>query len=266
MLANVYEGYKIDFTVLSFSSGLCGGLPLFVGYRMSSEFCGLQSTTFTWFRPTLRGCCCALPCISSTLRYGGTLRMSCLAGCWALSLAGITQQVWNQFDEIIAIRIISFRLPCGRIRRATGLYSQRELAVYAEPPVHRRRPAVSFEHIWYFIIKMWTVIGFRCMTLFTARPNFADRVMWIMDKVFKYSNFGCVSWMHDDFFILAVSSSIFWKVHYKLTSFLTSKGKRKPRSLNRGSQKPPAQSFPQEEAEIHCALSRGRLLAEAEAY
>ena len=44
-----------------------------------------------------------------------------------------------------------------------------------------------------------------CMTLFTARSNFADRVMWIMDRVFKYSNFGCVSWMHDDFFILAVS-------------------------------------------------------------
>ena len=46
-----------------------------------------------------------------------------------------------------------------------------------------------------------------CMTLFTARSNFADRVMWIMDRVFKYSNFGCVSWMHDDFFILAVSLS-----------------------------------------------------------
>lgn len=43
-----------------------------------------------------------------------------------------------------------------------------------------------------------------CMTLFTARKHFADRVMWIMDRVFKYSNFGCVSWMHDDFFILAV--------------------------------------------------------------
>jgi len=42
-----------------------------------------------------------------------------------------------------------------------------------------------------------------CMTLFNARGNFAGRVMWIMDRVFKYSNFGCVSWMHDDFFILA---------------------------------------------------------------
>jgi len=42
-----------------------------------------------------------------------------------------------------------------------------------------------------------------CMTLFTARRSMAERVMWIMDRVFKYSNFGCVSWMHDDFFILA---------------------------------------------------------------
>lgn len=42
-----------------------------------------------------------------------------------------------------------------------------------------------------------------CMTIFAARPNFADRVMWVMDRVFKYSNFGAVSWMHDDFFILA---------------------------------------------------------------
>ena len=48
-----------------------------------------------------------------------------------------------------------------------------------------------------------------CMTLFNARGNFAGRVMWIMDRVFKYSNFGCVSWMHDDFFILAVSLCFF---------------------------------------------------------
>ena len=55
-----------------------------------------------------------------------------------------------------------------------------------------------------------------CMTLFNARGNFAGRVMWIMDRVFKYSNFGCVSWMHDDFFILAVSTIlIFWNLFTK---------------------------------------------------
>ncbi|TRY71726.1 hypothetical protein TCAL_00288, partial [Tigriopus californicus] len=42
-----------------------------------------------------------------------------------------------------------------------------------------------------------------CMTLFAARPKFCQHVMWIMDKVFKFTNFGWVAWMHCDFFILA---------------------------------------------------------------
>ena len=46
-----------------------------------------------------------------------------------------------------------------------------------------------------------------CMTIFAARKRFADKVMWIMDKVFLFTNFGWVSWMHDDFFILAVSAT-----------------------------------------------------------
>jgi len=39
------------------------------------------------------------------------------------------------------------------------------------------------------------------MTIFSARVGFCNKVMWIMDHVFKYTNFGVVSWMHDDFFI-----------------------------------------------------------------
>jgi len=39
------------------------------------------------------------------------------------------------------------------------------------------------------------------MTIFTARIGFCNKVMWIMDRVFKFTNFGVVSWMHDDFFI-----------------------------------------------------------------
>jgi len=31
--------------------------------------------------------------------------------------------------------------------------------------------------------------------------------MWIMDKVFKFTNFGVVSWMHDDFFILPAETT-----------------------------------------------------------
>ena len=60
------------------------------------------------------------------------------------------------------------------------------------------------------------------MTIFSSRVGFCNKVtdttsalvkvvliiicvqvMWIMDKVFKFTNFGVVSWMHDDFFILA---------------------------------------------------------------
>lgn len=41
------------------------------------------------------------------------------------------------------------------------------------------------------------------MTVFSARVGFCNKVMWIMDRVFKLTNFGLISWMHDDFFILA---------------------------------------------------------------
>ena len=47
-----------------------------------------------------------------------------------------------------------------------------------------------------------------CMTIFTARRNFSSKVMWVMDKIFKYTNFGWVAWMHNDFFILAVRNLI----------------------------------------------------------
>ena len=39
------------------------------------------------------------------------------------------------------------------------------------------------------------------MSIFTARIGFTNKVMWIMDRVFKFTNFGVISWMHDDFFI-----------------------------------------------------------------
>ena len=39
------------------------------------------------------------------------------------------------------------------------------------------------------------------MTIFSSRIGFCNRVMWIMDNIFKFTNFGICSWMHDDFFI-----------------------------------------------------------------
>jgi len=41
------------------------------------------------------------------------------------------------------------------------------------------------------------------MTVMSSKIGFCNKLMWIMDKVFKFTNFGIVSWMHDDFFILA---------------------------------------------------------------
>ena len=39
------------------------------------------------------------------------------------------------------------------------------------------------------------------MTIFSARIGFCNQVMWIMDNIFKFTHFGIVAWLHDDFFI-----------------------------------------------------------------
>jgi lysophosphatidylglycerol acyltransferase 1 len=41
------------------------------------------------------------------------------------------------------------------------------------------------------------------MAAFAARPELLPRLNWIMDAVFKYTNFGIVSTLHNDFFINA---------------------------------------------------------------
>jgi len=41
------------------------------------------------------------------------------------------------------------------------------------------------------------------MTIFSTRFGYSGTVMWLMDKVFLYTNFGIVSWLHGDFFIQA---------------------------------------------------------------
>lgn len=43
------------------------------------------------------------------------------------------------------------------------------------------------------------------MTTFNAKPNVLPNLMWIMDRVFKFTNFGIVSILHQDFFIMSVS-------------------------------------------------------------
>lgn len=41
------------------------------------------------------------------------------------------------------------------------------------------------------------------MNIFNSKPNVLPNLMWIMDSVFKYTNFGIVSLIHQDFFICA---------------------------------------------------------------
>ncbi|CAH3976637.1 unnamed protein product [Pieris brassicae] len=46
------------------------------------------------------------------------------------------------------------------------------------------------------------------MSTWNPRPGVLSNLMWIMDRVFKFTNFGIVSMLHKDFFIQAVSTSI----------------------------------------------------------
>jgi hypothetical protein len=46
------------------------------------------------------------------------------------------------------------------------------------------------------------------MTTFNTKQEVLPNVMWIMDKVFMYTNFGIVSCIHRDFFIGSVSAVI----------------------------------------------------------
>lgn len=41
------------------------------------------------------------------------------------------------------------------------------------------------------------------MTTFHHKGQVLSRLMWVMDRMFKYTNFGLVSWRHGDFFIQA---------------------------------------------------------------
>ncbi|XP_050524291.1 acyl-CoA:lysophosphatidylglycerol acyltransferase 1-like [Daktulosphaira vitifoliae] len=41
------------------------------------------------------------------------------------------------------------------------------------------------------------------MTNFNAKPGVLPNIMWIMDRIFKFTNFGIVSVIHKDFFILS---------------------------------------------------------------
>jgi hypothetical protein len=51
------------------------------------------------------------------------------------------------------------------------------------------------------------------MATFNTKKNVLPNLMWIMDRIFKYTNFGIVSILHEDFFIVSVSYINI--IHYK---------------------------------------------------
>lgn len=46
------------------------------------------------------------------------------------------------------------------------------------------------------------------MAAYNAKPNVLPNLMWIMDRAFKFTNFGVVSIMHQDFFIQVVHTTV----------------------------------------------------------
>lgn len=46
------------------------------------------------------------------------------------------------------------------------------------------------------------------MTNFNSKAGVLPNIMWIMDRIFKFTNFGIISIIHQDFFILSVSNII----------------------------------------------------------
>jgi lysophosphatidylglycerol acyltransferase 1 len=47
------------------------------------------------------------------------------------------------------------------------------------------------------------------MATFNTKKNVLPNLTWIMDRVFKYTNFGIVSILHEDFFIVSVSRVLY---------------------------------------------------------
>jgi lysophosphatidylglycerol acyltransferase 1 len=47
------------------------------------------------------------------------------------------------------------------------------------------------------------------MHTFNAKEDILPNIMWIMDRMFKFTNFGACSVMHEDYFISSVSHDLF---------------------------------------------------------
>lgn len=54
------------------------------------------------------------------------------------------------------------------------------------------------------------------MAAFNVKKGVLPNIMWIMDRMFKYTNFGAVSLLHQDFFIASVSTGFQFYVRFQV--------------------------------------------------
>ncbi|CAB3240778.1 unnamed protein product [Arctia plantaginis] len=50
------------------------------------------------------------------------------------------------------------------------------------------------------------------MAAWNPRPGVLPNLMWIMDRIFKFTNFGIVSVLHEDFFIQALNILVYYRI------------------------------------------------------
>lgn len=61
------------------------------------------------------------------------------------------------------------------------------------------------------------------MACYNAKPDILPNLCWIMDRVFKFTNFGVVSVLHRDFFVQAVSQFNVYFIFSRLISAVLSR-------------------------------------------
>lgn len=80
------------------------------------------------------------------------------------------------------------------------------------------------------------------MACFNTKKTVLPNIMWIMDSLFKYTNFGIVSVLHQDFFIMSVRnqkySDLFWKIYWFIEFYKYSNSIFQVSNLKNREQKP----------------------------
>lgn len=105
------------------------------------------------------------------------------------------------------------------------------------------------------------------MSAFNAKPCVLPHIMWIMDKAFKYTNFGIVSMFHLDFFIASVRhcfSHLILSCSILITKFSSLiSGQIEPRTIDSAVRVALAYGIRRAGQAVDGALSRGWVFEEA---